>query len=124
MKRVITVDYDDTLVVRFPTVYGGYSSHLVPKVVDIIKKEYQIGAEIYIVTFRGEKDKPEVERTIMLNKLPIKEIICTDSMPKTPFLKKLKSLLHIDDDFFTCQEAKKAGIAAIFVDKSGDFIRL
>jgi len=124
MKKVITVDYDDTLVVRYPTAYGGYSSHIVPKIEQIIRNESAKGTDIYIVSFRAEKDKAEMERMVTINKLPIKGIICTNMTPKLPFLKKLNSRLHIDDDFYTCEEAEKACIAAIFVDKSGDLIKL
>jgi len=124
MKRIITVDYDDTLVVRYPTAYGGYSSHIDPKVEEIIRKEHHTGTDIYIVSFRADKDKAEMERLVMVHKLPIRGIICTNMTPKLPFLKKLNSKLHIDDDFFTCEQAKKAGITALLVDKSGDLIKL
>jgi len=124
MKRVITVDYDDTLVVRYPTAYGGYSSHVLPSVEDLVRKESSAGTAVYIVSFRADKDKAEMERMVMVNKLPIKGIICTNMTPKLPFLKKLNSRLHIDDDFFTCEQAKKAGIAAILIDESGNFVQL
>lgn len=124
MKRVITVDYDDTLVVRYPTAYGGYSSHILPSVEDLVRKESNSGTDVYIVSFRADKDKAEMERMVMVNKLPIKGIICTNMTPKLPFLKKLNSKLHIDDDLHTCDQAKKAGIAAILIDRSGKFIKL
>lgn len=124
MKRVITVDYDDTLVVRYPTAYGGYSSHIQPSVEELVRKESSAGTDVYIVSFRADKDKAEMERMVMVNKLPIKGIICTNMTPKLPFLKRLNSRLHIDDDFYTCDQAKKAGITAIHVDESGNFTKL
>jgi hypothetical protein len=124
MKKVITVDFDETLVVPYPTAYGGSSLHIVPKIEEIIRYEHSIGTDVYIVSFRKEKDRAEMERVIMVNKLPIKGIICTNMEPKLPFLKKLNSRLHIDDDFFTCQEAKKAGIDVRLVDKPGNLIKL
>jgi len=124
MKKVITVDFDETLVMQYPTAYGGTSTHVVPKIEEIIRKEHSLGTDVYIVSFRKEKDRAEMERIIMVNKIPVKGIICTNMTPKLPFLKKLNSRLHIDDDFFTCQEAKKAGIDVRLVDKSGDLIRL
>lgn len=124
MKKIITVDYDDTLVVRYPTAYGGYSSHIAPKIEEIVRTEAGKGVDVYIVSFRAEKDRAEMERLVMVHKLPIKGIACTNMTPKLPFLKRLNSRLHIDDDFFTCQEAKKNGIAAILVDSSGNLVRL
>lgn len=124
MKRNITVDFDDTLAVTFPTAYGGYSIHVVPKIEEIVRTEARKGTDVYIVSFRAEKDRAEMERVVMSNKLPIKGIVCTNMKPKLHFLKKLNSRLHIDDDFFTCQEAKKNNITAILVDKSGELIEL
>jgi hypothetical protein len=124
MKRVITVDFDETLVVPYPTAYGGSSLQVVPKIDKIIRGEHKNGTDVYIVSFRKDKDRPEIENIVMFYKIPIKGIICTNMQPKLPFLKKLNSKLHIDDDFFTCQEAKKAGIDVRLVDKSGELIKL
>ena len=124
MKKVITVDFDNTLAIRLPTAYGGYSTHLNVKVENIVRKEHHIGTGVYIVSFRKDKDKAEMERFVMVNKIPVKGIICTNMQPKLFVLQKLNSNLHIDDDFFTCQEAKKAGITAILVDRDGELVRL
>jgi FMN phosphatase YigB (HAD superfamily) len=124
MKRVITVDFDETLVTSYPTAYGGSSLHVVPKIDKIIRDEHSNGADVYIVSFRKDKDRKEMENIVMFYKIPVKGIVNTNMQPKLPFLKKLNSRLHIDDDLFTCQEAKKAGIDVRLVDQSGNLIKL
>jgi hypothetical protein len=48
--------------------------------------------------------------------LPIKEIHNTSSKSKTPVLKRLNSVLHIDDSLSVCMGASSQGIECIFVD--------
>jgi ATP-dependent RNA circularization protein (DNA/RNA ligase family) len=121
MKKVITVDFDETLA-KTSTVWNGWM-HLgegvlepIPEIFDIVFKRAEEGYEIVIVTFRQDKDIQEVKNFVKEYQLPISKIINTCGKPKLPFLKKLHSILHIDDDLGTVLNAEKAGINAILVD--------
>jgi acid phosphatase class B len=120
MKRVITIDFDETLATEMNT---GWGKSLVPykAVLDLIEKEYRQGSEIHIVSFRSEKDRPEMERFVRQHQLPIKSIVCTNLKSKTPYLLKLGSNLHVDDMEFALDDAKKAGIETLRF-KEGKFV--
>jgi hypothetical protein len=119
-KRVITIDFDETLATEMNT---GWGKSLVPyqAVLDLINKEHKLGSEIHIVSFRSEKDRPEMERFIRQHQLPIKSIICTSLKSKTPYLLKLGSNLHVDDMEFALDDAKAAGIETLHF-KEGKFL--
>ena len=120
MKRVVTIDFDDTLATEMNT---GWGKSLVPyqTILDLIKKEHNLGSEIHIVSFRSEKDRPEMERFIRQHQLPIKSVICTNLKSKTPYLLKLGSNLHVDDMEFALDDAKAAGIETLHF-KEGRFL--
>jgi hypothetical protein len=119
-KRVVTIDFDDTLATEMNT---GWGKSLVPykAVLDLIDKEHKQGSEIHIVSFRSEKDRPEMERFVRMHNLPIKSIVCTNLQSKTPYLLKLGSNLHVDDMEFALDDARKAGIETLHF-KEGKFI--
>lgn len=116
MKRVITVDFDDTLATTEGTGWGGSALIPIQRIIDYIKKEHKKGAEIHIVTFRNLQNKPEVEKFVKQYSLPISGIHCTEGKTKTSVMKKLKSELHIDDDIETLVLAELAGIKTLLVD--------
>ena len=120
-KQVITVDFDETLA-KTSTVWNGWI-HLgegvlepIPEVFNIVFTKYDQGYEIVIVTFRQDKDIQEVKNFVKEYELPITKVVNTCGKPKLPFLKKLNSILHIDDDLASVLNAEKAGINAILVD--------
>lgn len=114
--KIITVDFDDTLATTQMTGWGGTTLVPIQRVIDYVKKKSNEGVKLYIVTFRKSKDKPEVERFIKQHKIPILDIICTNRESKTPYVKKLNSTLHIDDDIFTLIKLELAGIDTLLVD--------
>lgn len=120
MKRVVTIDFDDTLAT---TVNTGWGKSLVPyqAILDLIKKEYSLGSELHIVSFRPESERAEMERFVRMHNLPIKSIICTNLKSKTPYLLKLGSNLHVDDMEFALDDAKVAGIETLHF-KEGKFV--
>lgn len=116
MKKTITVDFDDTLAV---TENGAWDSEvLMPlqRVLDYIKNEHKKGAEIHIVSFRYQSDKPEIERFCKTYQVPIKSITCTEAKNKIPYLKKIGSKLHIDDSVEVCTLCIMAKIDVLLVD--------
>jgi hypothetical protein len=116
MKKVITVDFDDTLATTKEIGWSGSALIPIQRVIDYIKKEHENGAELHIVTYRNWQNKAEVEKFVLTHNLPIKSIICTEGKTKAPFLKKLKSQLHIDDDVESLVLAELAGIKGLLVD--------
>lgn len=110
--EVITVDFDFTLAE--PDENGILKP--VERVVDFVKEKHKEGTKIHIVTFRHEKDRKEVEDFCEDLQIPYESIVCTASESKTPFLKELKSELHIDDDIQTLMMAHLAGIETLLVD--------
>lgn len=112
MKQVITVDFDFTLA------SSDSEGNLLPveSVINFVKGKHLDGYELHIVTFRNLKDKKEVKDFCEDYDIPIKSIVCTDSHNKVPFLKDLKSVLHIDDNAEVCLLASLAGIEVLLVD--------
>ena len=113
----MTVDFDDTLAATVTSGWGGTSLRPIPRIMNFVFDKVRSGEwEAHIVSFRSEKDKQEIVDFVKGWKLPIKSITCTDSKNKTPFLKKLGSKLHIDDDVQVCTLATMAGIDCLLVD--------
>jgi len=122
VKKVITVDWDDTLFedpaymsygLWIPAATGAQP---IERIHDYIKKKSDEGFEIHVVSFREEKDKQEMIDLAGLYNLPIKTFICTSGKSKTSFLKKLGSQLHIDDNVEVLVLAKQADIDGLLVD--------
>jgi hypothetical protein len=116
MKKILTVDFDLTLADTVVTGWGGSSLQPIQRILDFVQKKAKEGWEAHIVSFRSEDDKQEMVDFVKGYKLPITSITCTSSKNKTPFLKKLGSKLHIDDDVSTCTLATMAGIDCLLVD--------
>ena len=119
-KRVVTIDFDETLATEMNT---GWGKSLVPyqAILDLIEKEHRQGSEIHIVSFRSEKDRAEMEHFVRLHRLPIKSVICTNLKSKTPHLISLGSELHVDDMEFALDDAREVGIETLHF-KEGKFI--
>jgi hypothetical protein len=121
MKKVMTVDFDDTLAATITSGWGGTSLKPIPRVINFVFDRVRSGEwEAHIVSFRSEKDKQEMFDFVKGYKLPVKSIVCTGSRNKTPFLKSLGSELHIDDDVSVCTLAFMAGIECLLVDHGQD----
>jgi hypothetical protein len=121
MKKIMTVDFDETLAMTVTTGWGGTSLKPIARVINFVfDKVRSEGWEAHIVSFRSEKDKQEMIDFVKGWKLPIVSIVCTDRSNKTPFLKKLGSKLHIDDSVEVCTLAFMAGIECLLVDHGQD----
>ena len=117
MKKIMTVDFDESLAMTVTSGWGGTSLKPIARVMNFVFDKVRSGEwEAHIVSFRSEKDKQEIVDFVKGWKLPIKSIICTDRQNKIPFLKKLSSKLHIDDDVQVCTLATMAGIDCLLVD--------
>ena len=117
MKKVMTVDFDDTLAATITSGWGGTSLKPIPRVMNFVFDKVRSGEwEAHIVSFRSDNDKQEIIDFVKGYKLPIKSVTCTNSKNKTPFLKSLNSSLHIDDDVSVCTLAFMAGIECLLVD--------
>lgn len=121
MKKVLTVDFDDSLATTITSGWGGSSLKPIPRVMNFVFDKVRSGEwDAHIVSFRSEADKQEMIDFVKGWKLPIKSIVCTGSKNKTPFLKKLGSNLHIDDSVEVCTLAYMAGIECLLVDHGQD----
>lgn len=121
MRSVITVDFDNVLAFESVQntgwiVFGTGVLKPIKAIHDLVRKKHREGFDIHVVTFRSDKDIPEVKSFIKEHNLPIKEIHNTASKSKTPILKKLNSVLHIDDSLSVCIGARMEGIECVFVD--------
>lgn len=120
MNKVITCDFDDTLAVTQNGAWNGETLVPVPRVIDFIKQKHKEGHEIHIVTFRNWQNKKEVESFCKAHQIPVKSIVCTEGTNKIPFLKQLRSSLHIDDSVEVCTLCVMAGIDVLLVDWGQD----
>jgi hypothetical protein len=121
-SKSITVDFDETLFHTNPIQVGwGWVSsgtlEPVKRVHDLVHKKAKEGHDVHVVTFRDKQTSgTEVEDLVKKHNLPIKSVVYTASKTKTPFLKKLKSILHVDDDVEVCLLASMANIDVLLVD--------
>ena len=120
MKKVITVDFDETLA-KTNGVWDGIK-HLeggtltpIEEIFEIVFDKANKGYEIWIVSFRGWEHMDEVQRFVTTHNLPITGMIATKGEAKLPHLQKLESVLHIDDNVETIIEAFENGIHGILV---------
>ena len=120
MKKIITVDFDETLAIPVTTGWDGTSLAPIKRVLDFVKKQHNEGAELHVVSFRNWREKAEMEKFCKSHLIPIKSFTCTEGKTKTPFLKKLGSKLHIDDSVEVCVLAFMAGIECLLVDHGQD----
>jgi len=121
-KKVITVDFDQTLFEEPSYQIGslwaptGASAEPIKRVHDFIHEKSKEEFEIHVVTAREEKDVPECWNLIKLYDLPIKSVVAVGGMNKVPALLSLGTSLHIDDNVQVCVLAKQAGIKVLLVD--------
>jgi len=120
MKKVITVDFDETLA-KTNGVWDGIK-HLeggtltpIEEIFEIVFDKANKGYEIWIVSFRGWEHMDEVQRFVTTHNLPITGMIATKGEAKLPFLQKLGSSLHIDDNIDSILDAHEAGICGLLV---------
>lgn len=121
MRQIITVDFDNVLAFESVQntgwiVMGTGVLKPIKVIHDLVREKHREGFDIHVVSFRSLKDKQEMIDFCKLYELPIESFICTDSKTKTPTLKELNSVLHIDDSLSVCVGCKMAGIDALFVD--------
>jgi hypothetical protein len=121
MRPTLTVDFDNVLAFESVQntgwiVLGTGVLKPIKVIHDLIRQKHREGFDIHCVTFRSDADVVEAEMFIKEHNLPIKEIHNTASKSKTPVLKRLNSVLHIDDSLSVCMGAASAGIKCIFVD--------
>lgn len=121
MKPVITVDFD--LCLAFESVQntgwivlGTGVLKPIKAVHDLVREKHREGFDIHCVSFRSLKDKQEMIDFCKQYELPIESFTCTDSKTKTPVLKKLNSVLHVDDSLAVCLGAIAENINVLFVD--------
>lgn len=120
MKKVITIDFDECLAETEPSAWGGSSLVPVERIINFAKQKHKEGFELHIVTFRNWQNKREVENFCKLHKVPIISIVCTEGKNKVPFIRQLKSTLHVDDSVEVCTLCIMAGIDVLLVDRGQD----
>jgi FMN phosphatase YigB (HAD superfamily) len=120
MKKVITVDFDETLA-KTHGVWDGIK-HLeggtltpIEEIFEIVFEKAKQGYDVWIVSFRSWDDMGEVQEFVKTHQLPITGMVATKGEAKLPFLQKLESVLHIDDNVETIVEAFENGIHGILV---------
>lgn len=120
VKRVITVDFDETLA-KTHGVWDGIK-HLeggtltpIEEIFEIVFDKANQGYDVWIVSFRSWEHMDEVQDFVVKHNLPITGMIATKGEPKLPHLHKLGSTLHIDDNVETIVEAFENGIHGILV---------
>lgn len=107
MRPSVTFDFDDTLAT--------FDSP--PKSIDqnikYLKQIAQLGFPVYVVTFRSADQAPQVKSFIRVHNLPVHEVYTTNMHPKINILKKLNSVMHVDDDPGTLTQCRTAGIYCV-----------
>ena len=121
MRQIITVDFDNVLAFESVQntgwiVMGTGVLKPIKVIHDLVREKHREGFDIHVVTFREDKDLPEVMSFIREHNLPIREIHNTSSKSKTPVLKRLNSVLHVDDSLSVCLGAVAENIDVLFVD--------
>lgn len=128
MKGVVTFDFDDTLFSLSEEKVGmlwAAADVLVPiqEIHDLLWEKHKEGYIIDIVTARETWDIPEVKNYVEEYKLPIRDIHCVRGKPKSPILKEIGSVLHIDDSIMVAVECKMSGFDNVFLVDDGRYKR-
>lgn len=112
MKKIITIDFHDTLCF-YDAVEDYYDNKILVK---FIKSLPEDSFEAIIVT-AGNKTQhgKDILDFIKRNNLKIKSIHYTNGAMKGPLLKKLKSSLHIDNDLEQLESCKNNGIKTTYL---------
>jgi hypothetical protein len=120
MKKVITVDFDETLA-KTHEVWDGIK-HLdnglltpIEEIFEIVFDKAKHGYDVWIVSFRDWEHMHEVQQFVADHNLPVTGMIATKGQPKLPHLQMLGSVLHIDDNVETILEANRNGIHGMLV---------
>jgi len=121
---VISTDFDDTLFSLSEEKVGMLwtsSEVLVPiqKVHDLLFEKHNEGYIIDIVTARETWDIPEVKAYVEEYKLPIRDIHSVACKPKSPVLKEIGSVLHIDDSIMVAVECMMSGFDNVLLVDDG-----
>ena len=123
MKKVITVDFDETLA-KTDGVWDPINpiKHLeggtltpIQEIFEIVFDKAQKGYEVWIVSFRDWSMMTEVQGFVTTHNLPITGMVATKGEPKLPHLQRLGSSLHIDDNVDSILDAYEAGICGLLV---------
>ena len=120
--KVLTCDFDDTLIHTSPVFNGSLwtsSGTMKPHapVCNFVWEKIREGWEAHIITFRSEDTgAEEVEWFLDKYKIPFKSVHYTGCKNKVPVMKKLNSVLHIDDNVEVCMLASLADIDVLLVD--------
>jgi len=114
MKKLITIDFDDTLC------YYNEISKPNKKLIKLIKTLSAKNYLFYIVTARSKEydnifSSLKIDKFIEEYSLPIEKVVYTDGEMKGKTLKKLKSRLHIDNDLDQIKSCKESGIKTIYL---------
>lgn len=121
-QKVISVDFDETLFIYSSEKVGllwAATEVLVPvqKIHDLIFEKHKEGFIIDIVTSRNEWGIEEIRQAIAEYNLPIREVRWTAGQaPKSVILKKIQSVLHIDDMLHVAIDCKMNSIPVLLVD--------
>lgn len=112
MKKTITVDFHDTLCF-YDAIEDYYDNkHLVKILNKLSKNNYDI-----IIVTAGNKAQhgKDINDFIKRNNLDIKTIYYTNGQMKGKLLKKLNSLLHIDNDLEQLKSCEDSGIKTTYL---------
>ena len=114
---ILTTDFDNTLARKLKD-----KKELTPanKVIDFIKDKQNNGYEIHIVTLRNENvlSKSEITNFCDANNIKIKSINFIKDKnyeKKAAKILKLKSSLHLDDNWDVCKLCIEKNIRAIYI---------
>lgn len=116
-KKIISVDFDNTLCMREDNAPN------LP-MLDLVRKYASEGYKCYVVTARDRKHEEaswirknqpgrvRVKDFIRQYDLPIKQCHFTAHKPKGPVLKKIGAILHYDDREEQLESAREYGVEA------------
>jgi FMN phosphatase YigB (HAD superfamily) len=119
MKKIITFDFDETMVAKDGKIRYG--------VIELIRDYVSLGHECRIVTSRTESHEDpdwirrnEPERIAVLDfirdqMLPISHVHFTAHEPKGRTLRQIGSLLHYDDDRMETDSAMEFGVCSVLL---------
>lgn len=98
-KKIISFDFDDTLTKpefsEEDWMWVGKDPNM--KTISEMRKLYDEGYEIVIVTSRRDEDMEEVRNFAQKHNLPVSGIYNTNGELKGPLLKQLGVMKHFDD---------------------------
>lgn len=117
MSVVVSFDFDETLVNKIGTAWGGYYLEGIPESIELLEEYHALGCKCIIMTARrpSPEDRKEIKDFLKRQFIDhcIADIIYTSHEPKGPYAVDYGVNLHYDDKDDHLESVRGHGIQVV-----------